>query len=128
VKIWRQSMIPYVFFTVWDGKDPDKPELKSQSPMHVYPDLPGKLARRIMGEFSFVISTQSAPAIVAGQPARFWFQLKADNTIHGAMIKIAPEIAAFLPMKMDQDWILLEKTIMDAAAKVKAGAKPTVKK
>lgn len=128
LKIWRQSLIPYVFFTVWDGKDPDKPELKSQSPMHVYPDLPGKLARRSMGEFSFVISTQTAPALVTSQPPRFWFQLKADNTVHGAMIKIAPEIAAHLPATMEQDWQLLEQTIMDAAAKAQAGVKPAAKR
>jgi hypothetical protein len=127
LKLVKDSSVSSAFFTVWSAKDPDKPELRSQSPQHVYPDLPGRLARRVMGEFSLVIASHSMPSVVANQPPRFYWQLKANNVVHGAMIKIAPEIAAHLPSEMEQDWQKLEKLLMEAGEKVKQGVKPVTK-
>src|SRR3990167_6983976 len=66
---------PYIVWTVWDGREMDKPELKSASPTHIFPDFPGKMAKRVMGEFSVVVysnlqwengAEKSLPGIVAG--------------------------------------------------------------
>lgn len=112
LKLVKESRVQYAFFTAWDAKDPDKPELKSKSPMHVYPDLPGKLSRRIMGEFSLVLSSHVVPALVRGQPARFYWQLKPNSEVHGAAIKIDPAIYSKLPDEIPQDWVKLEEMLM----------------
>jgi hypothetical protein len=127
IKLVRESAVPYVFFTAWDARDPDKPELKSKSPMHVYPDLPGKMSRRIMGEFSIVIASHATPSAFVGKPPRFYWQLKANSEVHGAMIKIDPRIAEHLPAEVDQDWQALERLLMEAGEKVKQGVKAVLK-
>ena len=123
IKLVRESSAPYVFFTAWDAKDPDKPELKSKSPMHVYPDLPGKLSRRILGEFSIVIASHATPSPIPGKPPRFFWQLKPSSEVHGASIKIDPAIAMYLPAEVEQDWQGLERLLMEAGAKAKRGAR-----
>src|SRR5229473_2064730 len=52
------SGVEHAVFTIWDGEEKDNPDNKRGGPSHVFPDLPGKMARRIMGEFPIVLASK----------------------------------------------------------------------
>ena len=110
----NQSKVPYVVFTVWDGKEPDSPELKSKSPTHIFPDLPGKMAKRIMGEFSVVLYANVGLPKGPGQSAPAMWQLQPAGSVWGAGVKIPARLAMGLPQTVPQDWATLEKLLTDA--------------
>lgn len=114
------SKVQYVVFTVWDGREADNPEAGSKSPTHIFPDLPGKLAKRIMGEFSVVLYAEVSPP-VPGQTQKATWQLQPGGKVWGAGVKLPVALAAKLPSKVPQDWkqvepLLLGKTVMKDAA------------
>jgi hypothetical protein len=128
LKMVKSSPVPVVVFTAWEAYEPDKQGDVYGTSKHVLPDFVGKMARDSMGEFSLVLSSHSRPNVVKGKPPRFWWQLKADNEIHGAAIKIDPAIWATLPDEIDQDWPKLEALLSQAAPEMKRLVKPITKK
>lgn len=133
LKMVKQSSVPVVVFTTWSAYEPDKPG-DVFGPRHVYPDLVGKMARDIMGEFSLILSSQAKPNPVLGKPPRFRWQIKPSADIRGASIKIDPEIWASLPDDVAQNWPELERLLLNGKPGVsegdppKASAKATTKK
>lgn len=119
LKMMKSSPVPVVVFTSWSGYEPDKQGDVFSANKHVYPDLVGKMARDIMGEFSLILSTHSRPALIKGQPPKFWWQLKADTEVHGAAMKVDPMVWSELPMEIDQDWETLESLLLDADVRKK---------
>jgi len=107
-----ESNVPHVTFTCWEGMELDTPELKSKSDSHILPDFPGKLAKRIMGEFAIVLyASLQVTTPVPNQPpvvVSKW-QLKPGGKVWGAGIKIPPEIAKNIPKEITQDWGELKK-------------------
>jgi hypothetical protein len=114
------SKVPYVVFTCWDGKEADNPEAGSKSPTHIYPDLPGKMAKRIMGEFSVVLYASVSPPI-PGQPQKATWQLQPGGKVWGAGVKLPPDIAAKLPKEVAQDWSALEPMLLAKITTPKEG-------
>ena len=117
LRLVKDSAVPYAAFAVWEGKEADKPELKSRSPVHTWPDLPGRLSKLIVGEFSFVLASRVIPSLIPGKPSRYVWQLRPKGDIQGASMKLAPSIADQLPDEVDQNWIAFERLIMEAAKK-----------
>lgn len=105
------SKVPYVVFTCWDGREADNPDAGSKGPTHIYPDLPGKLAKRIMGEFSCVLYAEVTPPI-PGQPQKATWQLQPGGKVWGAGVKLPPALAAKLPQKVPQDWQQVEPMLL----------------
>ena len=105
------SKVRYVTFTCWDGKEADDPDAGSKGGSHIYPDLPGKLAKRIMGEFSVVLHAAVSPPI-PGQPPKATWQLQPYGKVWGAGVKVPVEIASKLPQKFEQDWQKLEPLLL----------------
>ena len=106
-----QSTTPYVVFTVWDGREADNPEAGSKSTTHIYPDLPGKMAKRIMGEFSVVLYAEvSAP--IAGVAQKATWQLQPGGKIWGAGVKVPVDLATKLPKTVEQNWQVLEPILL----------------
>jgi AAA domain len=105
------SPVLYFVATVWDGREADNPDLGSKGPTHIYPDLPGKLAKRIMGEFSVVLYAE-VPAPVAGIEQKATWQLQPGGKIWGAGVKVPPVIARTLPAKVPQNWQALEPLLL----------------
>ena len=111
------SPIAYVNFTCWDGREADDPT-QSKGTSHVYPDLPGKMAKRIMGMFSVVLycevgPPQAAPAPGKPAPAQVaTWQLAPGGKVWGAGVKVPPHIAKLLPQKVAQDWQKLEPLLL----------------
>ena len=107
----NQSTVPHAVFTVWDGKEPDKEGVKG-SPAHIWPELPGKMAKRIMGEFNVVLNAQ-IEGVLPG-PTKAWWQLQPGGFVWGAGVKIPARFAAKLPQRVEQNWTVL-KAALDAA-------------
>lgn len=109
------TTVPYAVFTCWDGKEPDNPDLKSASPTHVYPNLPGKMAKDIMGEFSVVLYAQVKHPSAEGQgkPEGTW-QLLPHGKVWGAAIKAPKEVIERLPVKITQSFEQLEQVLQKA--------------
>jgi len=105
------SKIEYAAFTCWDGKEADNPDAGSKGTSHIYPDLPGQMAKRIMGEFSVVLHA-SVPAPVPGQPQNATWQLQPGGKVWGAGVKVPPHIAKLIPQKVEQDWAKLEPLLL----------------
>lgn len=96
-RVMRSTMATAVF-TVWDGREKDDPDDKSKNASsHIFPELPGKCAKEIMGEF----------AIVAGANKlgdKHVWQLRPQGKVWGAAVKVPKEIAANIPTFVEQDW------------------------
>lgn len=110
-----RSTMSVVVFTVWDGREKDDQDDKSKNATsHIYPELPGKCAKEIMGEFAIV-----AGANKVGD--KYVWQLRPQGKVWGAAVKVPKAIAVKLPTFIEQDWTVLDalltpKTTKEAAA------------
>lgn len=107
-----QFSVPYVVMTVWEDPERDDPKDKSKdAPTHVFPALPGKIAKRIVGEFSATVYAEVPPvADVKGNLAGTW-QLRPGGKVWGVGVKAPLEIARTLPPKIPQDFTVLQKLL-----------------
>ena len=118
------SPVEYVVFTCWDGKEADEAGAKS-GPSHIYPNLPGKMAKEIMGEFGVVVySIVDWAARQPNKPAPAYWQLLPEGKVWGAAVKAPYEVVMKLPVKIPQGLPVLEATL----AKAYTEAYPEVKK
>jgi hypothetical protein len=113
------STINVAVFTVWSGQEPDrtkKPgERAGDIPAHTYPELPGKLAKRIIGEFEIVVgSVLRSPK--PGAPLDGLWQLRPEGDIRGVGVKIAPDVAKALPVYCAADYRVLNTHLTGGAA------------
>ena len=112
-----QSKTEYVWITTWEADKKDDPKLRDpKAPTHVYPDLPGQLGKRIVGEVSAVLYCKTELDLVSGRLKGKWL-LKPNNKIHGVGVKVDPKIAATLPAEMDMDFTKLIALLRGEASK-----------
>ena len=107
------STVPYVVCTVWEDPEKDDPQDKSKNaPMHTYPALPGKIAKRIVGEFSVVVYSEvSSPvADLKGEVKGTW-QIRPGGKVWGVGVKAPLDIALKLPKHIPQDFPTLERLL-----------------
>ena len=110
------SPVEYVVFTCWDGREADDPGTKG-GPSHIYPDLPGKMAKSIMGEFGIVVySTADWAGRQPGKLAKGEWQLLPEGKVWGAAVKAPVEVVQRLPVKVPQSLPVLEQTLAGAWA------------
>jgi len=99
-----QSKTEYVWITTWEADKKDDPKSKQRDAMtHIFPDLPGQLGKRIVGEVSAVLYCKTTLDLVSGRLKGKW-QLKPDMKVHGVGVKVDPKIATALPAEMDMDF------------------------
>ena len=105
-----RSPVPYIVFTVWDGHEKDDPDERGATPSrHIYPELPGLAAKRMMGEFSLVLySTRQG----TGPATKFIWQTQPFGKVWGAGAKLPIEVARRLPVTVEQDWRVVERIIL----------------
>jgi hypothetical protein len=108
-----QSPVPYIVFTAWDAKEADKPGVKG-SDMHVWPDLPGQMAKLILGEFSVVAFSKVTYPRTPTEKMKGEWLLRPDNEVWGAMVKIDPRVASQLPVRVPQSWQVLKPLLFKA--------------
>lgn len=112
-----QSKTEYVWITTWEADKKDDPKSKSKdAPTHIFPDLPGQLGKRIVGEVSAVLYCKTVLDYVTGKLKGKW-QLKPDMKVHGVGVKIDPKIADKLPAEMDMDFQKLIALLRGEATK-----------
>lgn len=107
-----ESKIPRVVFTCWEGRELDDPDnTSSKAPRHIFPDLPGKMAKRIMGEFGCVLYADPGQMIAPGKMSQGTWQTRPMDKVWGAGMKLPPDIARKIPDKVPQDWQAFEKMV-----------------
>lgn len=118
------SKVNNVVFTIWVAPEKDKQLDTGPKPsMHIYPDLPGKAAKRLLGEFTAVVYTKLVPS-KPGSPPDGVFQIKPDNEVWGVGLKCPTHIAAKLPTTIPQTYEALMKCFDVASTGPAATPKP----
>lgn len=112
------TKMPVVLFTCWDEDEADrkkKPgEKASDVPTHVMPQLPGRLAKEIMGEFSVVVNQSIGPlSPQAPQPTWRW-QTRPYGAVWGASLKGPEKIVSKIPTFIKADYAELERLWAEA--------------
>lgn len=98
----RYSNVKTVVFTCWEGPEPDANSTDRKS-THIFADLPGKLARRTVGEFGVVLYAEASMPDPQGKQTGTW-QIRKAGRVWGVGAKIPKHIALKLPEKVPQDW------------------------
>lgn len=119
------SQVDYVIVTTWNAREADTPGSKS---MHEYPDLPGRMAKLIVGMFSVVVYSKVTPPIGPNAEPKGEWILKPDSEVWGSSIKMDPRLYANLPARVPQDWQALYKLLGLAEEKVKEEEKAATPK
>lgn len=84
-------------FTVWDGREKDDPDAKDkETQKHIFPDLPGMMAKAIMGEFGVVLY-----ATRMGE--KYMWQTRPSGKVWGCGVKL-PQAGSLLNLYEPQDW------------------------
>lgn len=106
IDLLMRSPVPNVVFTCWDGHEKDDPDERGTAPSrHIFPELPGQAAKRVMGEFSVVVYANRDAT------GKYCWQTQPAGKVWGAGVKMPLEIAKTLPITLEQDWRLLEKAL-----------------
>lgn len=100
-----QSTTPFVVATSYDGNE----ALEAGSKItQIFPDLPGKMAKQIMGMFPVVLHSERAGE---GTTERFIWRLRASGKVQGVGLHVPSEIRAKFPPEVEQDWRKIEAII-----------------
>jgi len=102
----NQSNVDTVVFTCWEGVETE-PGQTGYTAQHIFADLPGKLARRIVGEFGVVLYAEVGSPGPDGKITQATWQLRKAGKVWGVGAKTPIEIALTLPPKVPQDWRIL---------------------
>lgn len=97
----------YRIATVYDGPELVDPA-NDKKTTKVYPDLPGKQAKAVMGRFPLVVHTF---LFGAGASRKFQWHLQPNEGVHGAGLHLPREMAAKLPPVLEQDFGKLDSAI-----------------
>lgn len=112
----NSTPVPYIWWTSWDGREVDSPELAkalgSKAPSHIFPEFPGKMAKKIMGEFSIVLYSNVKWKVDGSMEAEW--QLRPQGTVWGAAVKAPLEVVERLPVTIPQDFKVLEQALQGA--------------
>lgn len=127
LKLVLQSTVPYAVFTVWDGTEILDPLGLNTKNKALYPDLPGKLAKRIMGEFPVVLYADVGISTAPGVPAPASWRLVPNALVRGCGAKIPAAIAKQLPPVVPQDWARLEPILLGDVVVRPSQPQPPVK-
>lgn len=101
------SSIEFVTFTVWDGREPDKAGVAG-GPAHLWPDLPGKAAKEMVGKFSVVCFSRCTQQ---GTKKVWDWLLKPNNDVWGTSVKMDARLASKLPESCPQNFKTLYEVI-----------------
>ena len=106
-----RSQMEYVVFTCYDGLERDNTEDKSSNAtQHVFPELPGKAAKLVLGEFAIALHATK-------QGANHVWQTRPQGRVWGASMKIPRDVAERIPVFVPQDWSKLEPLLAEKLPK-----------
>ena len=99
------SAVPFVAMTCYDGQEAMEPGSKVTQ---LFPDLPGRMAKQIMGMFPVTLHSERQGD---GDKQRFVWRLRAQGKVQGAGLHVPKEIADKFPAELPQDWGGVEKIL-----------------
>lgn len=103
----NQSNVDTVVFTCWEGVEQGQyggnKELEANAKPHIFAELPGRLARFIVGEFGVVVFSEVGLPGPDGKSTGTW-QIRKAGVVWGVGVKVPYEIALGLPARVPQDW------------------------
>jgi hypothetical protein len=123
----NQSNVHTVMFTCWEGVETEDKEMTGSNARHVFAELPGKLARLIVGEFGVVLyATVDLPIPDPKNPGQVvqkgaW-QIRKAGRVWGVGAKVPYELALKLPEKIPQDWQKLYPLLAGVVQQTKAAS------
>lgn len=107
------SPITYKYVTCYSGKVAQEPGSTKQT---LFPELPGKMARRILGSFPVIFNAEKQGV---GASERFLWRLKSTTEVMGVGTHFPKEVKALLPEVMEQDFAKFEALVESALTKLK---------
>ena len=115
-----QSNVDTVVFTCWEGVEVEDKELAGAQggKRHIFADLPGKLARKIVGEFGVVMYAEVGLPGPDGRSTGTW-QIRKAGSVWGVGVKAPFEIALKLPARIPQNWSKLYPLLLGVVEKAK---------
>lgn len=99
------SPTPYVVMSCYDGNEAMEAGSKI---MQVYADLPGKMAKQVLGMFPVVFHAERSGE---GEKEKFTWRVRSSGKIQGCGLHVPPEIRNRFPAELPQDWNEVEKLI-----------------
>lgn len=105
------SSIPYVVATVYDGPEATEPGSKVTQ---VFPQLPGRMAKDIMGLFPCVFHAELR---VDEKGSIYSWRLQPSVKMQAAGFHLPKEITSTFPAELPQDWAIVEKLITGCISK-----------
>lgn len=109
------SPVPYITVSCWSAPEADTPGSKST---HQWPDVPGRLAKMLLGMFSVCVFAKVTPPLLPGGAAKGEWIIKTDQEVGGSGVKIDPRLAAKLPARMPQNFKQLYQIVGAAEAEL----------
>ncbi|KKL49699.1 hypothetical protein LCGC14_2312940, partial [marine sediment metagenome] len=92
---------------------------------HILPDFPGKLAKRMMGEFAIVLYATLTNPDPMGKQKALW-QLRPGGKVWGAGIKMPAAVRDNIPASIEQDWAELWLYLTGQKKLAKKGIPPVI--
>jgi len=97
-----EGKLKRVVCTIWEGREKDDPDDKSKNAAsHLFPELPGKMAKGIVGEFGVVLGAKTQGT---GAGCKYLWQTRPYGKIGGVGIKAPKEVMAKIETDVLQDW------------------------
>jgi hypothetical protein len=112
------SAVPRVVFTIWDGSTKDNAKDKSQdASSHIWPDLPGEMAKKIIGEVGAALYAVPGREVAPGKFSPGTWQTRRSGAVWGVGIKAPLSVVSRIPTAIPQDWTALEHMAFTEAPK-----------
>lgn len=104
----------YVVATCYDGSEQIETGSKTNKDMALWPDLPGQMAKKVMGMFPVVIHTKRSGV---GKEQYFW-ELQASQTMRGVGVHVPTRLRQNLPAFCEPNWEVFERMLLESAVPV----------
>lgn len=89
--------VPFILGTIWEGKTKDDlGDTSKRAPTHIFPDLPGEMAKRIVGEFTITLYSEASQPDIKGLQRGKW-TVKPQGKIWGVGVHLPTDIAKKIP-------------------------------
>ena len=106
---FRSAGVRKKVWTIWDGREKDDPDAKDKDTQkHIFPELPGKGAKEIMGEFGVVVYA-TVKGVAEG--ARYEWQTKPFGKVWGCGIKAPVTVTKGVKTFVPQDYRVLAEQL-----------------
>ena len=103
------AKVPHLVCTFWDSEERDDPkDRRRTAPTHLFPDLPGKMAKNVVGEFGAMLYCETTLPDPRGRSRGAWLT-RREGRVWGASVKVPPAIGQTIPVRIPQHFEVLQR-------------------